>query len=267
MIQSKNQNYLANLPAYLKEAIRFDEGYFSIPLAESREDFASIRESFSQRDLPVSFDQAPGLLNQPKIFWVRQSLIDPLLRAATQLKNKSLRLHFFSAYRPLEEQKKLFETSVRKTIQEFPQVDKETCLKIAGVYVACNPATAAHVSGAAVDVGLRTLSGNFLDLGANYLDSGPCVATDSSQISFRARENRNLLAEIMNSVGFVNYPFEFWHFCFGDRIATFIQKKPRAFFGSVVFDSQKGIIKFLTNKEQKKCFAVNHLFFKERKKK
>ncbi|GAB3977862.1 hypothetical protein GCM10029978_068930 [Actinoallomurus acanthiterrae] len=39
----------------------------------------------------------------------------------------------------------------------------------------------------------------------------------NAPVSSAARANRDLLADVMTAVGFVNYPTEWWHWSFGDR--------------------------------------------------
>ncbi len=43
---------------------------------------------------------------------------------------------------------------------------------------------------------------------------------------------RQILTNAMESVGFVNYPTEWWHWSYGDRYWAFIKGKPFALYNS-----------------------------------
>ena len=47
-----------------------------------------------------------------------------------------------------------------------------------------------------------------------------------------------LLKEGMEKFGFINYPFEYWHYSIGDVCAAYLGGQDTAVFGPVEFDSQ-----------------------------
>jgi len=251
---------MKSLPSYLAEAIRLDEGYFPIPLKECREELVFIKEIFKKKGVEASYNNSLSITGERRLFWVRKRLIVPLCRVAEVLKKEGFVLHFEDAYRSLGVQKKLFEEVVLETRRKYPSVNKEVLLKIAGIYVACNPATAAHMGGAAIDITLTDVQGGSVDLGGSYLGSGPEAMTSYPGLSKKTKKIRRLFVLTMEAFGFANYPYEFWHFSMGDRIATHIQKKPYAIYGPVIFCPEAGIKKFLTRVEQKITFNVDHLF-------
>lgn len=250
---------MSKIPEHLQRAISFDEGYFSVPLQESQEEFVFLPEVLSQQKIVATFDNMPAG-GFPKLYWVREGLVAPLQSVASELAKHGLYLHFTYAYRTFEQQKAIYEYYVTKTIHDYPHQPKELILKMAGVYAACNPATAAHMGGAAVDVTLRYEDGSEVDLGAKYLEDSPLSETTSPLISASAKANRQLLLKVMAQFGFANYPFEFWHFSLGDRIAAYIQGQPFAKYGPVVFEPSAGISHFFSNEEQQQTFVVDHLF-------
>lgn len=91
-------------------------------------------------------------------------------------------------------------------------------------------APSGHQSGAAVDVTLLC-DGRQLDMGSAYGDfsargmANDLVCTDAPGLTPGQRANRDTLCRTMAVGGFVNYPQEWWHFSWGDRlwaqIATF----------------------------------------------
>jgi zinc D-Ala-D-Ala dipeptidase len=83
------------------------------------------------------------------------------------------------------------------------------------------PELAPHSAGAAVDLTLCTDDGRELDLGtrvnATPEESEGLCYTDPPGLDGRARHSRGVLAAALHSVGFVNYPTEWWHWSYGDR--------------------------------------------------
>ncbi len=98
-------------------------------------------------------------------------------------------------------------------------------------------AVAPHVAGAAVDLTLVDACGDQLDLGTAIDDTpeqsdGRCYfAADG--IGADARAHRTLLAGVLEGVGLVNYPTEWWHWSFGDRYWALTTGAPHALYGPV----------------------------------
>ncbi|MEI3155363.1 MAG: M15 family metallopeptidase [Odoribacter sp.] len=58
--------------------------------------------------------------------------------------------------------------------------------------------------------------------------------THSKGISRKARLNRKALCRLMRSEGFVNYPGEWWHFSYGDRMWAAYAHRKKAVYDTVV---------------------------------
>lgn len=243
------------IPDYLNKAMEFDEGYFDMPLIECGENLVSIKDTFRNEGIKVYFSRHKAG-DQRKIYWVRKGLIEPLLSAARELAEKGFYLRFEFAYRTTEGQKRMYRVSVRRTVKKFPEFDRETQLKIAGIYSAWNFATSAHVGGAAVDVKLVSFNGEDVDMGAKYWDTSSNITSNSHEMPTVAVQNRRILLSAMEKSGFANYPFEYWHFSMGDRIAAHIQRKQYAIYGPVDFNPIDQSIRFLSDEEQQKRFEV-----------
>jgi D-alanyl-D-alanine dipeptidase len=93
------------------------------------------------------------------------------------------------------------------------------------------------VAAAAVDLTIVGPDGQPLDMGTD-IDATP-EASDgacffgSPNITASARNNRNLLAETLGSVGMVNYPTEWWHWSFGDRYWALVTGASHALYGPI----------------------------------
>lgn len=94
---------------------------------------------------------------------------------------------------------------------------------------------APHVAGAAVDLTLVDARGDELDLGtpidATPEQSGGRCYFDALGISADAVAHRALLARVLDPVGLVNYPTEWWHWSYGDRYWALMTGAPAALYG------------------------------------
>jgi len=52
----------------------------------------------------------------------------------------------------------------------------------------------------------------YLDMGTDYDDFSPRAQPDFSGLSEQQRINRSILQEVMLRHGFIQHPFEWWHF-------------------------------------------------------
>jgi D-alanyl-D-alanine dipeptidase len=234
--------------------MRFDKTYFDIPVKESKEDFVSIKDIFTSEKMPVFFSKNKTG-DKRKIYAVRSGLTKPLINVVKELNKQGLTLRFEYAYRTATGQKRVYLEMLRRTVKQYPKIDRETQLRIAGIYAAWNLATAAHVGGAAIDVLPVDINGKDIDMGAEYLESSSKTTTNSKLISKFARKNRRILLRVMKKYGFANYPYEYWHFCMGDKIATRVQNKKFAIYGPVIYQGINKPIKFLSEQEQQERFV------------
>ena len=56
---------------------------------------------------------------------------------------------------------------------------------------------------------------------------------DCPDISKEAEKNRKILNNALSEVGFVNYPSEWWHYSFGDRLWAKLTGSKIAIFGKM----------------------------------
>lgn len=226
------------IPSAIREAIEFDKTYFKIPIKESYEKLVDVQKIIHKNRIKAIFNENPTATGKKRLFFLRESLVNPLLSAMHALENYNLFIRFEYMYRYLGDQKAAYERSVKTVRLKYPSLDKELILQIAGVFVASTPDTAAHVSGAALDVTLVDANLKPIDMGVPYIHLGPESATYYRDISRRAKKNRNILCQVMERNGFANYPYEYWHFSMGDKIAAKIQKKEFAIYGPIIYNSK-----------------------------
>ena len=90
-----------------------------------------------------------------------------------------------------------------------------------------------HQSGGAVDLTLCDREGRPIDMGTGYLEHNDSTATYSKHITSEQRKNRKILLTVMEETGFVNYPAEWWHFAYGDRMWASYKHKSHAIYRNV----------------------------------
>ena len=139
----------------------------------------------------------------------------------------------YEAYRPLLAQKKLWDEVVEKQKKENPHLNPESAAFIAKCDVFCaNPYRqgSGHQSGAAIDVTLCDENGNDYDMGG--LVRGFSEESDFDYpVDLIARQNRDILRTALHKAGFKNYPAEWWHYSFGDRLWAKLTGSKIAIFG------------------------------------
>lgn len=94
-----------------------------------------------------------------------------------------------------------------------------------------------HVCGGAIDVCLVDEQGVMLDFGTDYAAAGeagrrmcPMFAPGLTPEQIR---NRKMLRRAMESAGFVWYPGEWWHYCYGDRMWAVYSGRTECCYGPV----------------------------------
>jgi len=70
------------------------------------------------------------------------------------------------------------------------------------------------------------------EFNASPLDTNGATFLDAQNISDVAKINRKILENAMISVGFINYPTEWWHWSYGDKYWAFMTRETSAIFNS-----------------------------------
>ncbi|PKP25795.1 MAG: peptidase M15 [Bacteroidetes bacterium HGW-Bacteroidetes-2] len=102
----------------------------------------------------------------------------------------------FDCYRPLSVQKKMW--------AKVPNP----------IYVADPAIGSVHNRGAALDLTLRTLNGEYIDMGTDHDFFGREAHIDNFNLADEILTNRKILQDGMKSFGFATIQSEWWHFNF-----------------------------------------------------
>lgn len=164
-------------------------------------------------------------------------MVERLLDAAKSLPD-GIKLSEKETYRPKEFQEYIYYRRAKRLAslpENIGKTDSEI-LEETAQFIA-PPEVSGHPTGGAVDVTLVDENFRELDLGCGYDEdeqaSNGRWFSFSKDISALAIENRKLLFDCMGKSGFVNYPYEWWHWSFGDKYWAAVLDEPYAIFEAV----------------------------------
>ena len=170
-----------------------------------------------------------------KVKFIRKYIYEMLLKAKKHLP-KGYNFVIYEAYRPLSSQVTLWNEIVAKESRKNPDMatDSEEFITLCDKFVA-NPYRqgSGHQTGAAIDVSLVDDNGVEYDMGGEIRGFENTAEFDSPNISREAKKNRKILYDALSEVGFVNYPSEWWHYSFGDRLWARLTSSKLAIFGKM----------------------------------
>ena len=165
--------------------------------------------------------------------FARKEVIRRLVEAADSVHQEhGFKFLVYELYRSPEKQKKLRERDRNEITQRHPDLSEEQ-IQTALNRISAGIGGSGHQVGAAVDLTLCDMNGIPLDMGTNYLEHTEKSATQCKHLSKEQRNNRRILLDAMRNAGFANYPGEWWHYCYGDRMWAAYKHKRYALYGDV----------------------------------
>lgn len=191
----------------------------------------------------ISYGPPPLDANNTNYTKIRKTVYDKLLKAQTLLPN-GLTFRLYEGYRSLELQQNIFQERYNRLRKENPRLSHQQLFIESTKFV--SPVTnldgskniPPHSTGAAIDVYLVDKHGRIVDMGISLDDSysdlkGIYCKTDSQVISEQAKAYRRIMGKALQSVGFVNYPTEYWHWSYGDRYWAYQTNQKFAIYDTV----------------------------------
>ncbi len=197
-----------------------------IPIRDNGEALINIRED-------ERFFFCDDLLARDKVL-LRESVAKKLSCTA-EILPVGLRLKIYSAYRSIAEQTEMWNEAYKSAKAQFPDLPESDLLNCVRA-VCSDPRNGfgGHQTSGAVDVTLCDENGVELDMGTFCQElSSDKTRTNSPEINETQRKNRTVLLNAMTRSGFVNYPNEWWHFCYGDRMWAAYSNKKSADYGLI----------------------------------
>lgn len=173
-----------------------------------------------------------GRLTKEEQVFLRKAVADKIISASKSLPD-GICFIIYDAYRPLSVQQEAWDKKYAYFKTLYPdETDDQITLRTKRVIADPRRGHGGHQTGGAIDIGLCDKNGAELDMGIIYLGQGKSIRTNA-KVNGTAQRNRKLLCGIMKKNGFVNYPNEWWHFCYGDRMWAAYSGKKTCFYGLV----------------------------------
>ena len=234
----------------LDDAHAFMMRIMDYPVEECGERLVSLPDVAEKANAEVLFSDRPHVNDLPRIYMLREGQITGFIEAAQRLNSRGWVMRIEDGYRSRTMQKGLgladyvFDVVFRKVIWELDGQTPEPDFlfkRLLGL-VAQIPKVGTHMSGSAIDVSvLDRDTGEEIDRGKPYLELSELTPMNSPFISQEAMRNRQKITAIFRESGFVEYPYEFWHYSSGDAYDQLLRDtgKP-ARYGAVNFNQTTG---------------------------
>ncbi len=139
-----------------------------------------------------------------------------------------------TALRTLPMQRGIREGFTREMTEKHPEWSPATLARMLNRMVAPpdDISPPPHLTGGAVDVGIRGPNGEGLDF-TSPAEGWTAAPTYYHKLSDQARANRILLIDAMEAAGLTNYVGEWWHWSYGDQGWALRVGNPVAYYGAV----------------------------------
>ena len=188
------------------------------------------------------------------IWSLREGVVSRLLRANNYLQSihNNYSLILYDSWRPIEVQTYMFylayESECKKRGLEFhsnemnsyPEIIKEVekFWAFPSFDDKCPPP---HSTGGAIDLSIMDSSGKLIDMGCEIdsMDISAYPEFYNDRISKESTiwdDRRNLLKHVMLKFDFVQHPYEWWHFSYGDQLWAWTNQNRKAIYGKAVGD-------------------------------
>jgi D-alanyl-D-alanine dipeptidase len=207
------------------EALIDDRRVLAVPIEDSGEALIDIRDLSSIATDPTR-TRVQQLSENP--FQLRATVAEMLGGAQARLAD-GYQLQVKEGWRPIWVQEQLWAYTMQEIRDERPELSAQGLHRESTRFTAPPDIAPPHSTGGAVDLALL-YEGMQVDLGWEFNRPGPGSRT-AHPIADPARRHRDLLVSVMDAVGFVNYPQEWWHWSFGDRYWAFQTRQTTARYG------------------------------------
>ena len=245
-------NTSENLTPQAFWADQMEQGYalveqiLAFPVQESGEGFASLKDAVEEDGVEILFSTSKIAGSLDRVFYMRESLVKDVLAIGREMNRRGWILKIEDGYRSLAMQKQLgskpelFDAILKKCIWEnggtIPPV--ELVFRRGSVLIANIPKVGTHMSGSAIDISVfRRDDGSEVWRGNTYLEMSERTPMRSPFVELEYVQNRLEITAVMESHGFMHFPFEFWHYNKGDGLGHILTgNKAPAKFGPVHWD-------------------------------
>lgn len=166
--------------------------------------------------------------------YLLRETVTAMLDEASRKLSDGYKLAIVEGVRSIEKQQEHWNRKFEHFSTEHPEWSQEEIEYQTALVVARPVPLANHNCGGAVDVAL-VYNGELVDMGTKpqALAEKKVVEMFSELITNEQVQNRTILREAMESVGFVWYPGEWWHYCYGDRMWAVYTNRKECMYGPI----------------------------------
>jgi D-alanyl-D-alanine dipeptidase len=225
--------------------------YQQIPIIEGNEPLIPLPIDIVSIESPHPYEKLGANYGGKSPYYLRQSLVEQLIVVQKQLEKDypNWRLHIFDAYRPVSVQQFMVNYTFNDYLEsqglnqeELTQSQREEIYNLVYQIWAIpsldKNTPPPHSTGGAVDLTIIDDQGVILDFGSPIDELSPrshpdYYATKRDQQSQSYHYLRQLLNEYMSQAGFRRHPSEWWHFCLGDQMWSWLEGQAFARYGRV----------------------------------
>ena len=177
-----------------------------------------------------SFFWGENLQNKEKVF-LRATVYQKLCELEKILP-ENYHFKIYSAYRSQVEQQALWNKRYQEIASQNPTLSAAE-LEQRTRHFCANPQRGfgGHQTGGAIDIGLCHSDGSDYALGTKQSEVNQKTPSQASNLTKEEKRNRKILFSVMEQGGFVNYPQEWWHFSYGDRLWAAYKHKKYCIYG------------------------------------
>ncbi len=252
MTNSPTNATIASRRAYWAEQMEL--GYqmvqqlLAFPVNECGEPFASIPAAAQSAGVEMQFSDSKIAGDLERVFFIRESLVGDVIDIGREMNDRGWILKIEDGFRSLEMQGSLvrkpevFDAILQKCLWEKAgqMPSPEFVFRRAIVMVANIPKVGTHMSGSAIDISvLHRDDGSEVWRGGPYLEVSERTPMRSPFVSDQELQNRLEITAMLESHGFMHFPFEFWHYNKGDAGDHILNRKSEpARFGPVDWNPQ-----------------------------
>jgi zinc D-Ala-D-Ala dipeptidase len=232
-------------------AVLFMERVLTWPVKECGEGLVHLPTAAKEAGVEVWFSDKPHVQGLPRLYYLREGQIAGFVAAAREFNEMGWVMKVEDGYRSRQMQKfvgrqpsvfdGILKTSMWELGGEVPS--PEFMFHRCKAMVAYCAKVGTHMSGSAIDISLfDKKTGKEVSRCKPYLEISELTPMFSPFVEADWMAVRMKQVEVMRGQGFVEYPFEFWHFNSGDAydyLLTGQVNKP-AKYGAVDFDPATG---------------------------
>jgi D-alanyl-D-alanine dipeptidase len=236
---------------------RFMDRLLEYPVHDRIEPLASIENAARSAGVDMEFSTTPIVGDIPRIFELREGLIEPLMAAGREMNRGGWVLKIEDAFRSRDVQRtvahqpSIFDVLLKRVSWEVGGREPEVELVLRRFSTLCAnaPKVAGHMSGCAIDISvLDRDTRTEVDRGGRYLEISELMPMASPFAAPEALQHRALITMLMEKHGFIAYPYEFWHYSQGDVFAESLRCTGRpGRYAAVTRDARTGAIEPITD--------------------